>query len=37
MSDGGPAEEETSEYEETKDVSAGGLWNCQFGSMSFLA
>lgn len=36
MSDGGPAEEETGEYEETEDVSADRLWNCQYGSMSFL-
>lgn len=35
MSDGGPAEEETGEYEETEDVSADRLWNCQYGSMSF--
>jgi hypothetical protein len=35
MSDGGPAEEETSEYEEAKYVSADRLWNCQFEACHF--
>jgi hypothetical protein len=36
MSDGGPAEEETREDEEGKDVTADILCNHQFGNMSLV-